>query len=123
MNQKLNLPYDEGLARDVIAALQGDIFKPDFDPKTIPLEKVLVPLDAIRGIKIYSITEGPGKHKAEMGFGGGMRMPAGEYEVPKGKVYATINTIEVLAGSCATYMFSKQKNGLNLERRDVHMQS
>lgn len=119
----LNLPYDEGLAREVIAALQGIVFSGKFNPKTVHLEYILVPFDAFNGVKMYAITEGPGNHKTDKGLCK-VLLPKEGYDVFQGEVYATIDTIERLSGSCATYIFDKQQDGsLKLKSKLVHMRS
>lgn len=120
-----NLPFSEGLARDVLVALKegGFFYRADFDPKATPLEQIIAPPNARHGLRIYSITEGPGKHKAEMRMAS-VPMPAGEYEVPQGQVYATIDTIATIAGECSTYAFERQEDGtLKMIERYVHMRS
>jgi hypothetical protein len=119
----LNLPYNESLAREVIAALQGVVFRNNFDPRTVPLESILASPDAMFGTRMYAITEGPGSHKTYKGLCK-VLLPKEGYDVPEGEVYATIDTIACLSGSCATYVFDKQQDGsLKLKDEFVHMRS
>lgn len=117
----LDLPYDEGLARDVIAALQGHLFDDDFDARSIGLNEILSPLDERYGVRMNSVTEGPGRHEAEISIVGGIRITRKVYAVPEGKVFATIDTITNFVGSCDTYIFTREEHGLTLEKQYVHL--
>ena len=127
----LNLPYSDQLAREVLSGFQrGGIFRNKFDAKTIPLEDILEPLDATSGFRIYSITEGPGKHKAEWSLGRHMTtgkaiIESKEYDVPHNQVYATINSRATLSGECSTYVFKRGwwQGNLHMIARYVHLRS
>ena len=113
----LTLPCREEIARDILKALKDASFfyKADFDPKTIPLEKIISPPGSRFGFRLESVTEGPAKHKSPLGQ---------EYDVPQGQVYATINTIQTLAGENSTYAFQRQEDStLQVITRYVHMMS
>jgi hypothetical protein len=120
MQQTNNMPYKEDLAREVIAALQGIVWNTSFDAKIVPLEQIVSFVDSpmCRVPRMPVITEGPGIHEATWhGF------PLAKYTVDAGKVYATIDTIACLSGSCATYVLSKSDDQMRFERSIVHARS
>jgi hypothetical protein len=112
-----NFPYDEKTVREVISALKNEGYfgKKDFDPETISLEEILAPpTQNLGGVRIMSLTEGPGKHRAILGW---------EYEVKEKEVLATIDDIGFLSGKIATYEFKRGEKGLKLTKRYVHCMS
>jgi len=50
MDSKL-IPCDEGLAREIVAGLQGVVFSKGIDAKTVPLENVFAPVNYARALE------------------------------------------------------------------------
>jgi len=118
--------YSDKLVRDVLAALKNAEFfyRADFDPHSVSLDEVISPPDSNSGLRIYTITEGPGKHQSEESMVPGKRIPGPVYDVDEGEVYVTLNTIETLAGENSTYYFQRQEdNTLKVTGRVCHIRS
>ncbi|KYK25952.1 hypothetical protein AYK26_01590 [Euryarchaeota archaeon SM23-78] len=115
-----NLPFSEKLVRDFIEALQGSghgkWYENNFDAQTIPLEEILsVPNSPVGGygLRIYQITEGPGKHiVTDSPYSSKISL-----EVPKNKIYVTFDNFMDLSGVLATYIYKRDKQN-KFERID-----
>jgi len=95
----------EDLTRSVIKALQGEhIISEGFSLENLRNDHRF-------GFRIYAITEGPGKHTAEVERNRNQTTVHMEHHVPDGQVFATTQEIASGYNYITTYIFNREADG------------
>lgn len=89
----------------------------DGDPGSDMLCQIIAHPAALSGVRIESITKGPGLHQVPFLMG----LMMDEIRVPDGEILVTINSTGIFKGELATFVFREMGEGLIFERKVVHL--